>query len=147
MGDLSMSSIDPLGDKFNILHSPTTTARRVSLRDCSGIAFYVAGASGATALSITEATAQTGGTSQALPGLASLRFFTMANGAGTWTLGAGAPTTIANAAAGLYCFVPQGMLSDGFSYLAGSHATGQVIMVQCDLNVGRYPTNLRSVDA
>ena len=144
-----MSSINRLGDKFNICHSPTTTARRVSLRDYSGITFYVAGASGATGLTITEATAQTGGTSQTLPG--TFVYWTMANGSGVWTqqtaAASGSINTIGNAAAGLAVFIPQGALSDGFSYLAASHATGQVIYVLTDPNVSRKLTNMRSVDA
>lgn len=142
-----MSSILPLGRQYNLTSSVTTAARRVSLRDCSGIGFVVVGASAATPLSITEANAQTGGTSQALPGLATLTYYTMANAAGVWTVGAGAPTTIANAAAVLYAWVPQGALSDGFSYLAASHATGTVVYLLGDLDVKRKVTNLRSVDA
>jgi hypothetical protein len=144
-----MSAINRLGDAFNLCHSATTTARRVSLRDCSGIGFYVAGASAATGVTITEATAQTGGASQTLPG--TFVYYTMANGAGVWTqqvaAASGSINTIANVAAGLYVFIPQGALSDGFSYLAASHATGTIMYIMSDLDVGRKPTNLRSVDA
>lgn len=145
-----MSSINPLGKDFNLTTSVTTAARRVSLRDCSGIGFWVVGASGATTLTITEATAQTGGTSQTLAGTFS--YWTQANAAGVWVAGSGGVngtsiTTVANAAAGLFVFVPAGALSDGFSYLAASHATGTIGYILCPLNISRKPVNLRSVDA
>ncbi len=142
-----MSSISQLGRAFNATSSVTTTARRVSLKDYSGCGFLVVGASAATPVTISESTAQTGGTRQTIPGLASFVYYTMANGAGTWTLGAGAPTTIANAAALLYVWVPQGALSDGFSYLDASHATGTIVYLLGDVDVQRRPTLLRSVDA
>lgn len=145
-----MSSILPLGRNYNALSSVTTAARRVSLRDCSGVGFFVVGASGATTVTITEANAASGGTSQTLAGTFS--YWTMANGADTWTAGAGGVngtsiTTVANAAALLYVWIPQGALSDGFSYLAASHATGTILYVLGDLDVQRKPTNLRALTA
>lgn len=145
-----MSSILPLGRTYNALSSVTTAARRVSLRDCSGVGFLVVGASGATTVTISEANAASGGTSQTLAGTFS--YWTMAAGAGTWTAGAGGVNgtsinTIAAAGALLYVWIPQGALSDGFSYLAASHATGTIVYVLGDLDVQRKPVNLRDVTA
>jgi len=56
-------------------------------------------------------------------------------------------TTVANTAALLAVFIPQGALSDGFSYLACSHATGTSVYILSKLDVGRRITNLRDVTA
>jgi hypothetical protein len=145
-----MSSITPLGRVLNALSSPTTTARRVSLRDASGVLFLMTGASAATTVTITEANAATGGTSQTLVG--TFQYFTQAAATGVWTQGVGGVngtsiTSIANAAANLAVYIPQGALSDGFSYLAGSHATGTFQYVLSDIDVKRFPPNLRDVTA
>lgn len=145
-----MSSILPLGRQYNLLSSVTTAARRVSLRDASGIGFLIVGASAATTATITEATAASGGTSQTLAG--TFQYWTMANSSGVWTAGSGGVngtsiTTVANAAAALYVYIRQGDLSDGFSYLACSHATGTSVYIVGDLDVQRKPVNLRDLTA
>jgi len=146
-----MSSISQLGRVFNLASSVTTGAKRAALTDASGIGFVVAGASGATTLTITEANAATGGTSQTLAG--TFDYWTMpATGPAIWTKGAGGVNgtsinTLAAAGALLYVFIPQGALSDGFSYLAASHATGTIIYIMGDLDVQRRPVNLRDVTA
>ena len=149
-----MSSILPLGRTMNFTASVTTTAKRISVRDCSGIGFLVVNASGATTLTINEANAASGGTSQLLAGgnAVTLTYWTQAATGGVWTAGSGGVngtsiTTVNNASALLYVFVPQGALSDGFNYLSASHATGTIIYVQGDLNVMRTPTNLANVTA
>jgi hypothetical protein len=143
-----MSSILPLGRQYNLTSSVTTAAIRVSLANCSGVGFYIVGASAATTATITEATASSGGTSQTLAG--TFPYWTQASGTSVWTAGAGGVngtslTTVASAAAALYVFVPQGALSDGFSYLACSHATGTCVYIMGDLDVGRKVTNLANV--
>jgi hypothetical protein len=145
-----VSSINPLGRTFNATSSVTTTAKRVNLRDCAGVGFLVAGASAATTLTITEATAASGGTSQTLAGTFS--YWTQAATGGVWTAGTGGVngtsiTTVAAAGALLYVFIPQGALSDGFSYLAASHATGTIVYLLADLDVQRKPTSLPNVTA
>lgn len=145
-----MSSILPLGRQYNLTVSATTSAIRTSLANCSGIGFYIVGASAATTATITEATAASGGTSQTLAGTFS--YWTQASGTSAWTAGVGGVngtsiTTVANAAAALYVFIPQGALSDGFSYLACSHATGTSVYILGDLDVGRKVTNLANVRA
>lgn len=144
-----MSSILPLGRQYNLTSSVTTTNKRVSLRDCSGIGFVVAGASAATAVTIQEANAATGGTIQNLATIT--EYWTQAATGGVWTrvvqAAAATATTVANAGALLYVFVPQGALSDGFTYLAASHATGTIVYLLGDLDVQRTPSNLRDVTA
>lgn len=145
-----MSSILQLGRTFNATSSVTTTAKRVSLRDCSGVGFLIVGATGATTATITEANAASGGTSQTLAGTFS--YWTQAATGGVWVAGSGGVngtsiTTVAAAGACLYVYIPQGALSDGFSYLACSHATGTSVYLLGDLDVQRTPTNLRDVTA
>lgn len=145
-----MSSINQLGFGYNLTASVTTAAIRVSLRDCSGVGFYIVGASTALTATITEANAASGGTSQTLAG--TFPYWTQAAGTSVWTAGAGGVNgtsinTIANAAATLFVFVPQGALSDGFSYLACSHGTGTIAYILDDLNIGRRATNLQNARA
>ncbi len=140
-----MSSIQTLGNLFDLDVSATTTATRFSLRNCSGITFVLTGATSGS-ITITEATAASGGTSQTLAG--SYAYFT--KNAGVWT--AQAATTV-NGTGGvaattgglLAIFIPQGALSDGFSYLAASHATGTFVAIMSELDVKRRPNNLQSV--
>lgn len=143
-----MSSINPLGQLLNVTGSVTTTAKRVHLRDCSGVLFVLASASAATTVTITEATAATGGTSQTLAG--TFDYWTQAATGGVWIKGVGGVngTSInsVNAAGGLLAvFIPQGALSDGFSYLAGSHATGTFVYILAPLDVQRRPVNILDV--
>ncbi len=143
-----MSSILPLGRTYNLTYSPTTTAVRVNLKDCSGVGFYVVAASGTTTVTITEANAASGGTSQTLAGTFS--YWTQASGTSVWTAGAGGVngtsiTTLNSSTGALFVWIPQGALSDGFSYLACSHATGNSIYVLGDLDVMRKVTNLANV--
>jgi hypothetical protein len=146
-----VSSITTLGRTFNSLASVTTAARRVSLRDCSGVGFLVVNASAATTLTINESNAATGGTTQLVGGSAgTYTYWTQAAGSGVWTLGAGGVngtsiTTVASTAASLFVYVNQGALSDGFGYLSASHATGTIVMLLGDLDIQRTPTNLRDV--
>lgn len=145
-----MSSILALGRSYNLTSSVTTAAIRVSLRDTSGVGFYIVGASAIASATITEATAASGGTSQTLAGTFS--YWTQAAGTSVWTAGVGGVNgtsinTIANTAAALYVYIPQGALSDGFSYLACSHPTGTSVYILGDLDVQRKVTNLSNVRA
>lgn len=148
-----MSSILTLGRTINATASVTTAAKRVSLRDCSGVLMLLVNSTGATAMTITEANAASGGTSQACPGLPiGTTYYTQASGTGVWTAAvttvASQITTSINGAGALHAFwVPQGALSDGFSYIAASHATGTIIHILGDLDVQRAVTNLRDVTA
>lgn len=146
-----MSSINPLGRTINSTVSVTTAVKRVSLRDASGVLIYLTNSTGATPMTILEANAASGGTSQACPGLPiGTAYWVQASGAGLWTQSlttvASEITTSINGAGALHAFwVPQGALSDGFSYLTASHATGTMIFNLMDLDVQRKVTNLRDV--
>jgi hypothetical protein len=145
-----MSSISQLGRVFNLTSSITTGAKRVSLRDYSGVGFAVVGASGATTLTVAEANAASGGTSQTLAG--TFDYWTQAATGGVWTKGVGGVNgtsinTVAVAGALLYVFIPQGALSDGFGYLSASHATGTIVYIMGDVDAQRRPVNLRDVTA
>jgi hypothetical protein len=145
-----MSSILQLGRAFNATGSVTTSAKRVSLRDCAGVGFMLINAGGATTVTIAEANAASGGTSQTLTGTFS--YWTQAATGGVWLAGSGGVngtsiTSVNNTAALLYVYIPQGALSDGFSYLSASHATGSFVYILGDLDVQRRVTNLRDVTA
>lgn len=146
-----MSSQLSLGRTFNATVSVTTAVKRVSLRDAAGCLILLTNSSGASAMTILEANAATGGTSQACPGLPiGTTYWTQATGTGVWTANvttvASQITTSINAVGALHAFwVSQGALSDGFGYLTASHATGTMIMVLGDLDVQRRPNNLRDV--
>lgn len=148
-----MSSILPLGRTFNATASVTTAQKRVSLRDASGVLILLTNSSGASVMGINEANAASGGTSQACPGLPiGTTYWTQASGAGVWTANATTVasqiTTTINAVGALHAFwVPQGALSDGFSYISVTHATGTGILLLADLDVQRLVTNLRDVTA
>lgn len=137
-----------LGRQYNLTYSPTTSAIRVALRDCAGVGFYVVGATGTTTVTISEANAASGGTNQTLAGTFS--YWTQASGTSAWTAGAGGVNgtsinTINSANGALYVYIPQGALSDGFSYLSCSHASGNSVYVLGDLDVQRKVVNLRDV--
>ena len=146
-----MSSILPLGRSMNFSRSASGGNVRFNLRDCSGIGFLV-DLPTTTATTITEQNAASGGTSQALAnGAAGSITFVYAQTAGVWTA---QPTWAVNnvvTAVGtvdlVYIWVPQGALSDGFSYLSANNASKPVLAVMGDLDVQRRPSNLRDVRA
>lgn len=146
-----MSAILPLGRTHNATVTVTTAVKRVSLRDAAGVMIYLTNSTGATAMTILECNAASGGTSQACPGIPiGTSYWTQASGAGVWTANlttvASQITTSINGAGALHAiYVPGGALSDGFSYVTASHATGTMVLVLADLNVQRTPANLRDV--
>jgi hypothetical protein len=139
-----VSSINPLGRLFNASVSVTTANQRFALRDCSGILFFLVGATSG-AMTVQEANAASGGTIQNLPVIT--EYWTQNNGVWTRLTQAAAATVTAATGGLLAVYIPQGALSDGFSYLAASHATGTIVPVFADLDVKRFPPNLRDVRA
>lgn len=146
-----MSSILPLGRTINSTVSVTTAVKRVNLANYSGVLLYLTNSTGATAWTINEANASSGGTSQLLSaGLPiGTPYWTQATGTGVWTQStmstAGTVTSINGAGALHAVWVPQGALSDGFNYITASHATGTTILNLMDVDVRRKVTNLRDV--
>jgi hypothetical protein len=138
---------------MNMTASVTTAAKRVSLRDASGVLLVLVNSTGATPMTILESNAATGGTNQACPGIPiGTTYYTQATGTGVWTSNlttvASQITTSINAAGALHAiYVNQGALSDGFSYINTSHATGTTLLILADLDIQRLVTNLRDVTA
>jgi len=133
--------------------SVTTSVKRVNLRDAAGVLIILVNSTGTTPMTILESNAATGGTNQACPGIPiGTTYYTQAVGAGVWTSNlttvASQITTSINGAGALHAiYVPAGALSDGFSYINMSHATGTGLLILGDLNVQRAVTNLRDVTA
>lgn len=141
-----MSSINPLGYRFNAGRSASGGNVRFSLRDCSGITFLVDTPAAASTLTIQEANAATGGTIQNLAVVT--EYFTQV--LGVWTRvpqAAGAVITVAGTPDLVAVFVPQGALSDGFGYLSANHSAKATEAIMCDLDVQRTPPILRDVRA
>ena len=145
-----MSSINPLGRTLNVATSATTSAVRVSMRDCSGVLFVLIGATSG-AVTINESNAASGGTTQNAGGAGAVfPWWTQNNG--VWTRQTPATVTgtggVTAATGGLLAvYVSQGSLSDGFNYVSASHGTGSFVYVLADLDVQRKPENLRDVRA
>src|SRR5262245_18885701 len=123
-----MSSILPQGRSYNLGRNTSGGTVRAALRDCSGVGFLVDTPANASTLTITEANAASGGTSQNIAG-----GITLANGvfaytqtSGVWTAQttgiSGAVLTVSGTPDLLYVWVSQGALSDGFSFLTASHS-------------------------
>jgi len=145
-----LSSINPLGRTLNVATSATTSAVRVSMRDCSGVLFVLIGATSG-AVTINESNAASGGTTQNAGGAGAVfPWWTQNNG--VWTRQTPATVTgtggVTAATGGLLAvYVSQGSLSDGFNYVSASHGTGSFVYVLADLDVQRKPENLRDVRA
>jgi hypothetical protein len=139
-----VSSINQLGRQYNLTTSATTAAVRASLRDCSGIGFVLIGATSGNA-TFSEANAASGGTNQALAAIT--EYWTQNNGVWTRVVQAAASTITAATGGLAYVYIPQGALSDGFTYLSASHGTGSFVYIMGDLDVARWPQNLRDVRA
>lgn len=135
-----MSSVNPLGRSLNIGYSASGGNVRFSLRDCSGILFVCVGATSG-AITVQECNAASGGTAQNLSAIT--EYWTW--NAGVWTRVTQAAGATFTAAAGALCaaYIPQGALSDGFSYLTANHGANAVLAIQADLDVQRTPANLR----
>lgn len=146
-----MSSILPLGRTYNFGRNAAAGTTRFNLRDCSGIGFLVDTPT-TTVTTITEQNAASGGTSQALAaGATGSVTFVYSQLNGVWTA---QPTwAVANVVTAvgavdlLYIWVPQGALSDGFSYLSATNPSKAIAVVMGDLDVQRKPVNLRDVRA
>lgn len=143
-----MSSQEPLGRTFNLGRTASGGNVRFSLRDCAGMSFIVDTPAAASTLTINEANAASGGTSQAL---ASGLTYYYTQTSGVWTRVttgiSGAVITVSGTPDLLYVFVPQGALSDGFSYLSPNHSAKATEVIMGDLDIQRRPANLRNVSA
>lgn len=129
--------------QVNLATSATTAALRFNMKDSAGLTIVVIGAS-AGAVTITEANANTGGTSQTIP----YRPYYYEQTSGTWSarLLAGSNGTVTLAQSLTAIYIPPGALSDGFKWIAASHASGSFVYISEGL-VQRKPANLRAVNA
>lgn len=137
-----MSSINPLGRLLNAGYSASGGNVRFNLRNCSGITFLCVGATSGN-ISVQECNAASGGTAQ---NLAAITTYWTWN-AGVWTKVTQAAANTFTATTGGLCaaFIPQGALSDGFSYLTANHGSSPVVAIMSDLDVQRKPENLQDV--
>lgn len=139
-----MSSIEQLGRDFNLFTSATTAAPRFNLRDAAGVTIVLIGATSGNA-TIQECNAASGGTAQNLATIT--RYYTQASGVWTQTTQAAAATFTAVTGGLAAVYIPQGALSDGFTYLTASHGTGSFVYILGELDVQRRPQNIRTVTA
>lgn len=133
-----------LGRLFNLVTSATTTATRVNLKSASGVSIVAIGATSGN-VTVTEATAASGGTSQNLPVITTY-----------WTQNNGIWTKVTQAAAATFTLATGGLavaeidaqqLDSGFGYIAASHASASFVIVVHSLEVQRPPANLVAATA
>src|ERR1044072_9447785 len=136
-----MSAINPLGRLFDLATSATTSNARGPLRSASGVTFVLIGATAGNA-TIQEHNAATSGTSQNLATIT--EYWTKASGVWTRVTQAAAATVTAATGGLLAVFVPAGALSDGFTHVSISHASGSFVYLLSALKVGGTPANLAS---
>jgi len=129
--------------RVNLATSATTAALRFNMKDCAGLTIVAIGASSG-AVTITESNANTGGTSQTIP----YRPYYYDQASGTWSARqlAGSNGTVTLAQSLTAIFIPPGALSDGFRWIAASHASASFVYIAEGL-VQRKPGNLRAVNA
>ena len=142
-----MSSQNPLGFMLNLGRNASGGTNRARMGEpASSILFVVDTPGNASTLTITEATASTGGTSQALA--SGIQQY-WSQTAGVWTLVttgiSNAVITVSGTPDQIAVWVNQGALSDGFSYIQGVHSAKATTYVLSPLNVQRRPTNLVNV--
>jgi hypothetical protein len=143
-----VSSISPFGRLMNFGRSASGGNIRFSMRNCSNMVFVVDTPAAASTLTINEANAASGGTSQALAaGLT--EYYTQLNGVWTRvTTGiAGAVITVSGSPDLLVVVVNQGALSDTFAYLSPNHSAKATEVVMSELGYARKPANLADVRA
>ena len=140
-----MSAREGLGDLFNLVYSATTSKVRINMQNAAGATGFLVGATAATSLTLNECNAASGGTEQALAVIT--KWYQQASGAfGVWVKQTqAAASTLPSLNAGVSAFyVPAVALSDGFTYLDATHATGSIVWILHGLQVKREPANLKS---
>jgi hypothetical protein len=131
--------VKALGRVFNCQTSATTAAVRCNLRNAGGITIVAIGATSGN-VTVTEANAATGGTSQNLPVITT--YYTSNNGVWTKVTQAAAATfTLATGGLAIAEIDAQ-MLDAGFSYVAASHASASFVYLLHSLTVARKPESL-----
>ena len=139
-----MSAREGLGDLFNLATSTTTGKTRANLRNATGVTIVLIGATSGAA-TINECNAASGGTEQTLPLIT--KYYTQNNGVWTKVTQAAGATVTAATGGLLAVYIPAVALSDGFSYIDASHASGSFVYILHGLRVKRDPANLVDVRA
>lgn len=136
-----------LGRDFNLFSQATSGTTRVNLKNANGVTFVATGAATSGNVTVTEANAASGGTSQNLARITA--YWTLTNGVWTKFTQAAAATFPMTAAGISVAEIETAMLSDGFSYVSASHGTAntQVLHVIRGLTVQRAPTSLADLRA
>jgi hypothetical protein len=133
-----------LGRTFNLATSATTAKTRVNLKNAAGVTFVLIGATSGAA-TINECNAASGGTEQALAKVTT--YFTQASGLWTKVTQAAGSTVTAVTGGLLSVYIDATWLSDGFTYVDASHASGSFVYILHDLELQRKPANLVAVTA
>lgn len=136
--------MEALGRLFNAGTSATTANTRFSLVDAAGVTIFLIGATSGNA-TIQEHNAASGGTSQNFAGIT--RYWTQNNGVWTAVTQAAAATVTAATGGLLAVEIDGTSLSDGFTHISASHASGSFVVVTRDLLTQRWPANLRDLRA
>lgn len=139
-----MSAREGLGDLFNLATSATTGVVRANLKNAAGVTFVLIGATSGN-MTVTECNAASGGTSQNLAVIT--KYYTQASGLWTKVTQVAAATAAAATGGLLAVYIPAVALSDGFTYVAASHASGSFVYILHGLHVKREPANLAAVTA
>lgn len=133
-----------LGKDFNLFHQAGAGTTRVSLKNANGVTFVALTATSGN-VTVTEQNAASGGTSQNLARITT--YWTQTNGVWTKFTQAAAATFPLTAAGITVAELETTMLSDGFSYVSASHATGTVLHIVRGLQVQRAPNLLADLRA
>jgi hypothetical protein len=133
-----------LGKFYNLATSATTAKTRVNMQNARACTFVLIGATSGNA-TINECNAASGGTEQALAVIT--RYWTQASGLWTKVTQAAASTVTAVTGGLLAVTITADSMSDGFTYLDATHATGSFVYILSDLEVQRAPENLKAVTA
>lgn len=136
--------MDPLGAQLNLATSATTAKTRVNLKNAGGCLFVLIGATSGAA-TINECNAASGGTEQALSKITT--YYTQASGLWTKVTQAAGSTVTAATGGLLAVYVDATWLSDGFTYVDASHASGSFVYILSGLELQRKPANLVAVTA
>ncbi|MCX4703871.1 hypothetical protein [Streptomyces sp. NBC_01373] len=136
--------MDALGRLFNAATSATTTATPFHLKDSGGATIILIGAtSGAATIQEAQDSAGTGAQNLAV----FTKYYRQNSGTWTKVTQAAGATVTAGTGGLLVAEVDAAQLSDGYTHITASHASGSFVILPRDLTTQRKPENLRSVTA
>lgn len=136
--------MEALGRLFNAGTSATTANTRFGMADSPAVTILLIGATSGNA-TIQEHSAASGGTSQNLATVT--RYWRQNNGVWTLVTQAAAATVTAGTGGLLAVEIEATKLSDGFTHISASHASGSFVVLPHDLKTQRTPANLRDITA